>query len=242
MGDSNAAIWVDGEARITYTLTDTPGGRLDGLTFTDGLITKGGTSVEFREYLNREVWSATGLRPGGVLEIRVAGKPALEALVAQAVALPAAIKAEAASLVPVGLEWRDGCDRPSSYRLIWPKTASEGAIEAREEDEDRIGKQLTIADLDRIAAETGATAIEADLGCYRGWRYGADGVAAILALVASRQRDAAITAVAKAGTKPAEATTWTEPCDGSAPDCSLDLCRRVTLADGTTRVVRTHTH
>lgn len=42
--------------------------------------------------------------------------------------------------------------------------------------------------------------------------------------------------------KPVEVARWTEECDGSADDCSTDLCRRVVMPDGLFKVTRTHTH
>jgi hypothetical protein len=47
---------------------------------------------------------------------------------------------------------------------------------------------------------------------------------------------------AKTTGKPVEIARWTEPCDGTAYECSLDIVTRWAMPDGTIQVRRTHTH
>ena len=49
-------------------------------------------------------------------------------------------------------------------------------------------------------------------------------------------------AEAKATGKPVEIARWTEPCDGTVRECSLDIVTRWAMPDGTIKVRRTHTY
>lgn len=49
-------------------------------------------------------------------------------------------------------------------------------------------------------------------------------------------------AEAKATGKPVEIARWTEPCDGTVRECSLDIVAHWAMPNGTIQVRRTHTH
>jgi hypothetical protein len=47
---------------------------------------------------------------------------------------------------------------------------------------------------------------------------------------------------AKTTGKPVELKRWTEECDGSVDDCSIDIVTKYAMPDGTTKITRTHTY
>lgn len=47
---------------------------------------------------------------------------------------------------------------------------------------------------------------------------------------------------AKATGKPVEIARWTEPCDGTVRECSLDIITKWAMPDGTIKITRVHTH
>lgn len=49
-------------------------------------------------------------------------------------------------------------------------------------------------------------------------------------------------AEAKATRKPVEIARWTEPCDGTVRECSLDIITKWAMPDGTIKTKRTHTY
>lgn len=47
---------------------------------------------------------------------------------------------------------------------------------------------------------------------------------------------------AKTTRKPVEIARWTEPCDGTVCECSLDIITKWAMPDGTIKITRVHTH
>jgi hypothetical protein len=198
----------------------------------------------------------------------VSTRPDLAELVAAARAAlaeaEARFAAEAEALEPVGFEVVYGCDTADTYRYLWPAGTDWDLIEARLKREDlpipdEIRARLKTEDWKRIAAETSAAPAPGGYTSYGGYRFDAAGLAAILALHADRkaevdaakarkaaERDAKTTAAkaeAKATGKPVELARWTEECDGAdgVDECSLDVCRRLAMPDGSIRISRQHT-
>jgi hypothetical protein len=254
--------------QITYTFAAGP---LAGRTLRHGVPAEApegrGPAVQFDPYRNAaELEGVEGLAKGATVYATLAGKPDLEALVAEAEAALAEARARfdaaVAALEPVGFVHEIGCDGPDTYRYLWPEGVEWPAIEARLDRgdlprPDALRDRLGHDDWTRIAAATGAGAIPANLATYGGWRFDRAGLGAILALHADRlaaaegraaARDAAreakvaaARAEARAAGQPVLLDSWTEECDGSVDECDVDNCRRYALPDGTFRVSRTHT-
>lgn len=49
-------------------------------------------------------------------------------------------------------------------------------------------------------------------------------------------------AEAKTTGKPVAVKSWTDECDGSVDDCSIDIVTKYAMPDGTTKITRTHTY
>jgi hypothetical protein len=262
----------DPEIRITYTATDGPSA---GVEIAGGTLwehPEQGLLVKFGYYgLPKAVQKK--LRKGSSLCLKVSTRPDLAALVAAArtalAEAEARFAAEAAALEPIGFEVVYGCDTADTYRYLWPdgtdwdlheeRLKRAGPSQRELPTPDAIRARLKTEDWKRIAAETAAAPAPGGYTSYGGYRFGAAGLAAILALHADRkaeadtararkaaERDAKTTASlaeAKATGKPVELARWTEECDGAdgVDECSLDVCRRLAMPDGSIRVSRQHT-
>ncbi len=166
----------------------------------------------------------------------------------------------AATLEPTGYLFELGCDRASTWRVLFPDDTD---LDVQEKVEERlqtelIQKHLEIADVRRIADETDAESIEPNLGIYWGCRFSRTGFDRLLALAlerqaavdaasaakkAAREADrAAKIAQARATGKPVSVESWTEDCDGSVDECSTDIIERLAHPDGTIATRRIHTH
>lgn len=252
------------EARIDYTIT-TPG-KLCGVSLIEGKIAthpEHGTVVTFDGYRNAAALKGKLPKKSGATVI-VAGKPDLEALVAEARSMVAAevvrLANEAKTLAPVGYFYESGCDSGDTNRLLWPEGSSSSSQNVAEKNWpiDLIKKHLSPAELKTIAADTGAEVIPANMSTYGGYRYGVDGLNRLFVL--AREREAAIEAKrtakkvesesrradlieqARSTGQRVEIRRWTEDCDGSAVECNTDVVTEYANADGTVSRNRTHTH
>ncbi len=80
---------------------------------------------------------------------------------------------KAMNLDIIGFKYEMGCDRPSTWRIIYDENElSSDIMDKREEADKPLVEAIRKTDIGKIAKETGAEPLESTLGSYGGWLFG----------------------------------------------------------------------
>jgi hypothetical protein len=191
------------------------------------------------------------------------GPEILARFAAKMAELEAARQTRAAAIEPTGYLFEVGCDRGNTYRVLFAEEDWDDGFEVNEAvtarlRTDLIKRHVTLDEFRQIGEETGAKAVEPNMGIYWGLEFDASGFARLLALATERERtaeasraaetaakqdkEAAAIATARQSGKSVEISRWSEECDDPAEECSVDIVSRVAHADGTVKIHRQHTY